>query len=63
MRIMYKEIIGKYRFEIEEDTSRIMIYKEGNGVEPIEYISVKKEISEKAFHYEIMSWMINIGDQ
>lgn len=60
---MYKGVIGKYRFETDEDTSRIMIYKEGSGVEPVEYINTKKEITEKAFHYEIMSWVINKGDQ
>lgn len=60
---MYKGVIGKYRFEIDEDTSRIMIYKEGGGVEPIEYINVKAEITEKAFHYEIMYWAINKGEQ
>ena len=53
---MYKGTIGKYRFELDSETNRIMVYKEGDGVEPIAYISVKTGISEKAFHYEIMDW-------
>jgi hypothetical protein len=53
---MYKGTIGKYIFELDVDTNRVMIYKEGAGVEPIAYISVKPGISEKGFHYEIMDW-------
>jgi hypothetical protein len=53
---MYKGVIGKYRFELDSETNRIMVYKEGDGVEPIAYISVKTGISEKSFHYEIMDW-------
>jgi hypothetical protein len=53
---MYKGVIGKYRFELDSETNRIMVYKEGDGVEPIAYISVKTSISEKSFHYEIMDW-------
>jgi hypothetical protein len=53
---MYKGVIGKYRFELDSETNRIMVYKEGDGVEPIAYISVKSGISEKSFHYEIMDW-------
>jgi hypothetical protein len=59
---MYKGIIGKYRFELDSETNRIMVYKEGDGVEPIAYISVKSGISEKSFHYEIMSWVADNGN-
>jgi hypothetical protein len=51
---MYKGVIGKYRFELDSETDRVMVYKEGDGVEPVAYISVKPNISEKGFHYEIM---------
>jgi hypothetical protein len=54
---MYKGVIGKYRFELDSETDRVMVYKEGDGVEPIAYINVKPDISEKSFHYEIMSWV------
>ncbi len=53
---MYKGVIGKYRFELDSETNRVMVYKEGDGVEPVAYIKVKPDISEKAFHYEIMDW-------
>jgi hypothetical protein len=53
---MYKGVIGKYRFELDSETDRVMVYKEGDGVEPIAYINVKPDISEKSFHYEIMDW-------
>lgn len=53
---MYKGVIGKYRFELDSETNRVMVYKEGDGVEAIAYISVRPDISEKSFHYEIMDW-------
>ena len=53
---MYRSSISKYRFEYEGETSRIMIYEEGAGVEPVALIHVSSNLSEKAFHYEIMSW-------
>ena len=59
---MYKGVIGKYRFESDLETDRIMIYREGDGVEPIAYINTKPDISEKAFHYEIMSWVAESGN-
>jgi hypothetical protein len=34
-----------------------MVYEEGAGVEPITLIHVSPNISEKAFHYEIMDWV------
>lgn len=59
---MYKGVIGKYRFELDSETNRVMVYKEGDGVEPIAYINVKPNISEKSFHYEIMSWTADNGN-
>jgi hypothetical protein len=59
---MYKGVIGKYRFELDSETDRVMVYKEGDGVEPIAYINVKPDISEKGFHYEIMSWVADNGN-
>jgi len=29
---MYNATIGKYRFELDTDTNRIMVYREGDGV-------------------------------
>jgi hypothetical protein len=59
---MYNDTIDKYRFELDSETNRIMIYKEGLGVEPVAYISVKPGITEKTFHYEIMSWVADTGN-
>ena len=59
---MYRGIIGKYRFEIDTEVSRIMVYIEGDGVEPVAYINVRPDISEKSFHYEIMSWVTDNGN-
>jgi hypothetical protein len=53
---MYSGKINKYRFEHDSETDRIMVYEEGAGVEPVTLIPVSTNISEKAFHYEIMSW-------
>jgi hypothetical protein len=53
---MYSGKINKYRFEHDSETNRIIIYEEGAGVEPISLIHVSSNISEKTFHYEIMSW-------
>jgi hypothetical protein len=54
---MYKGVISKFLFELDVDTNRIMVHSEGEGVEPIAFISVKPNITEKDFHYEIMSWV------
>ena len=53
---MYSGKINKYRFEHDSETSRIMVYEEGAGVEPTSIIHVSSDLSEKNFHYEIMSW-------
>lgn len=54
---MLKGVISKYIFELDVDTNRIMIHCEGAGVDPIAFINVKPSITEKDFHYEIMSWV------
>jgi hypothetical protein len=53
---MYIGVISKYIFELDVDTNRIMVHVEGAGVDPIAFINVKPSITEKDFHYEIMSW-------
>jgi len=59
---MHQGKIDKYTFELETETNRILVYEEGQGIEPVSLINVKPNISEKAFHYEIMDWYSsNIG--
>jgi hypothetical protein len=55
----YESNISDYRFEHDSNTSRIAVYKEGGGVEPVTLIKVKDNISLKEFHYEIMHWACN----
>lgn len=52
------KVIGKYRFELDSNTNRIMIYREGDGVLPVCYIQCKRNITEKEFDYEIMYYII-----
>lgn len=54
---MYSGKINKYRFEHDSETNRIMVYEEGAGVEPVNLIHVSPNLSEKAFHYEIMDFV------
>lgn len=56
---MYSKKIDKHTFELEEEIGKIMIYREGEGVEPISYISIKSGLTEKEFDYEIMWWFSN----
>jgi len=56
---MYKGVISKYLFELDVETSRITVHCEGEGVDPIAFINVESNLSEKGFHYEIMSWVAN----
>lgn len=56
MVTIYNGKIDKYRFEHDSETNRIMIYEEGAGVEPVALIHVSERLTEKDFHYEIMSW-------
>lgn len=59
---MYSGKINKNRFEYDSETSRIMVYEEGAGVEPISIINVGLNLSEKSFHYEIMAWVTDSGN-
>jgi hypothetical protein len=52
------KVIGKYRFELDSNTNRIMVYGEGDGVLPVCYIQCKPNITEKEFDYEIMYYII-----
>jgi hypothetical protein len=57
---MYTSKIADYRFELKPDTERVLVYKEGAGVDPIAYIHVEKNIPEKDFHYEIMDFITKL---
>lgn len=53
---MYKGKIGDLEFILEKDiNSRICVYSKGN-IDPIAYINVSSDITEKSFHYEIMDF-------
>jgi hypothetical protein len=58
---MYNGKIGKYTFEFENNTKRIIVYEEGKGIDPVEYISVPENLTEKNFHYEIMDYTSKKG--
>lgn len=53
---MYNNKIGVYSFEYEVGSNKILIFEEGKGLDPIYLISVKPNLTEKDFHYEIMGW-------
>jgi len=57
---MYKDKIGKFEFVFEVETARIIVYRTGDAT-PIRYINVRKELSEKDFHYEIMDFAAKMG--
>lgn len=59
---MYRGKIGVYNFELEEETSRIVVYKESTGVDPVAFISVEKGLTEKDFHYEIMDFVTKTAE-
>lgn len=53
---MYTGKIGDLEFILEKDNnSRICVYAKGN-IDPIAYINVSSDITEKSFHYEIMDY-------
>lgn len=54
---MYKGVISKYLFELDVETNRISVHCEGEGIDQIAFISVKPNLTEKEFHYEIMAWV------
>lgn len=58
---MYKNKIGVYSFEYDNETSKILVFEEGKGVDPIQLISVKPNLTEKAFHYEIMDFVSKLS--
>lgn len=58
---MYKNRIGVYSFEYDSDASKILVFEEGKGVDPIYLISVKPDLTEKAFHYEIMDFVSKLN--
>lgn len=58
---MYNGKIGKYTFEYEHETKRIVVYEENKGIDPIEYIRVSDSLTEKGFHYEIMDYVSKKG--
>lgn len=59
---MKDKVIGKYRFEYDNLSNRIMVYMEGEGVVPVSYINCKPNITEKEFDYEIMYYIIEIDN-
>jgi hypothetical protein len=52
-----RKTIGKMLFELDDETNRIMVYEEGEGVEPVAFINVDASITEKEFECEIMWWV------
>jgi|TARA_R110000796_G_scaffold101081_2_gene209805 hypothetical protein len=48
--------IDNFDFVLEEETNRIFVYQQTNE-DPIYYINVYDNISEKDFHYEIMDFV------
>jgi len=57
---MFEEKIGDKRFEYEKNSNRINIYVSGD-IDPVSYISVETNLTEKEFHYEIMTWSMQKG--
>jgi hypothetical protein len=54
---MHTATVGKFRFDYDSETKRILIFREGDGVDPISIITVTNIKGEKDFHYEVMSWL------
>lgn len=50
----YIGTIGIYSFEYNDGDDRINVYSAGDS--PVAHILISSPISEKDFHYEIMSW-------
>lgn len=57
---MFEEKIGDKRFEYEKNSKRINIYIPGD-IDPVSYITVDQNLTEKDFHYEIMTWSLQKG--
>ena len=58
---MYSNKIDSYTFEYENESSKILVFEEGKGLDPIHLISVKSNLTEKDFHYEIMDFVAKRG--
>tara|TARA_R110001592_G_scaffold334486_1_gene618856 strand:- start:105 stop:284 length:180 start_codon:yes stop_codon:yes gene_type:complete len=59
---MYTGKIGNLEFILEKDVNtRICVYNKGS-VDPIAYINVSSDITEKGFHYEIMDYASKHGN-
>jgi len=52
--------IGDKCFEYEKNSKKINIYVIGD-IDPVSYIPVDEDLTEKEFHYEIMTWSIQKG--
>jgi len=53
---MYSNKVGIYSFEYDSESSKIFVFEESGGVDPVHLINVEGNLTEKDFHYEIMSW-------
>lgn len=58
---MYNGKIGAYTFEYEGGSTKILVYEEGRGLDPIQLIEVSPNLSEKNFHYEIMDFVSKLS--
>jgi hypothetical protein len=58
---MYSNKIDTYSFEYDSESSKILVYEEGKGLDPVHLIAVKPNLTEKEFHYEIMDFVAKRG--
>jgi len=58
---MYSNKVGIYSFEYDNESSKIFVFEENGGVDPIHLIDVEGNLTEKAFHYEIMDFISKRG--
>jgi hypothetical protein len=58
---MYSNKVGAYSFEYDSESSKIFVFEESKGVDPIHLIDVVGNLTEKAFHYEIMDFISKRG--
>ena len=49
--------IGNNWFVYDKDSNKNTVFQKGD-VDPVAYISVNEDLSEKNFHYEIMDWSL-----
>ena len=55
--------IGKYIFQHDPVLEKINVYEKPMSDHPEFLISVKSDITEKEFHYEIMDWYVKNNSQ